>query len=556
MIRSSSALYRWLASTAESKPESPAVTFQRPGTGDEVTYTFGELFERARSLGSALKFSYDNQSAPLGLLMASQEDQVLHYLAGLSIGVVPGILTPPNRKLNPDYYTQTMNEVLRRCEFGAVVTDVEGVHLDSPILTPYDFDSAGGAANSHSIARDTRLNSPFIQFSSGTTGIKRGVLVDDEAVVAQLRVYGETLGISESDRVVSWLPLYHDMGFIACLNMPLAYGVHIVMLDPIDWVSNPGIYLQAVSRYKGSLSWHPNFAYAFMAERVRDAALEGVSLESLRALVNCSEPVTHRSQELFHRRFEPYGLSNNVFKGCYAMAETTFALTHGDADDPTALDPVGPVDGTVTGDGPNVSVGRPLTGVELKIVSSEFEELPDREVGEILVRSPFNFSGYYNDPESTNNSHVEGWYRTGDLGYLADDQVFVVGRKKDVLIVAGVNVFPQDIEDLVSQVDGVHTGRVSVFAAFDGRLQTERVVVLAESDEHATNSRRGIVQDIRQRVLAAFQIGNFDVSLVPRGWLVKSTSGKMARSANHDKWTRQSTGPRAKSPNTRPDRPA
>lgn len=547
---SPSALYQWLASTAESKAENPAITFLQPGSRTEITYSFGELFERARELGSKLESSYRDRSAPVGLLLASQEDQVLHYLAGLSIGVTPGILTPPNRKLNQDYYTQTMNEVLRRCEFGAVVTDLKGMHLESPVLKPYTFEvpSDMNTSRSSSSTQNTPLYSPFIQFSSGTTGIKRGVLVDDEAVIAQLRVYGEILGVSENDRIVSWLPLYHDMGFIACLNMPLAYGAHVVMIDPIDWVSDPAIYLQAVSKHGGSLSWHPNFAYTFMAERVREASLEGVSLGSLRALVNCSEPVTYRSQQLFQQRFKTYGLSSNVFKGCYAMAETTFALTHGDAANPAALDPIGPLDRTITGEGPNVSVGRPLPGVELRIVSTDqLEDLPDREVGEILARSPFNFSGYYNDPESTERSHVDGWYRTGDLGYRVGEDLFVVGRKKDVLIIAGVNVFPQDIEDLVSSVDGVHPGRVSAFGAFDERLQTERVVVLAESDDHAKDEKRFIVQEIRQRVLAAFQIGNFEVSLVPPGWLVKSTSGKMARGANRDKWIRRSTGSQGES---------
>lgn len=541
---SPSSLYQWLASTAESRPEAPALTFLRSGTRTDVTYTFGQLHDRASAIGSKLKSIYSDQSSPVGLLMASQEDQVLHYLAGLSIGAVPGILTPPNRKLNRTYYAQTMSEVLRRCRFGAVITDVEDIQLQARTLSPYTFESLS-SSNTEPDSNDVPLDYPFIQFSSGTTGIKRGVLVDDEAVIAQLRIYGEAIGISDNDCIVSWLPLYHDMGFIACLNMPLAYGIHTIMIDPIDWVSNPALYLQTVSKYGGSVSWHPNFAYAFMAERVRDDALDGVNLESLRALVNCSEPVTHQSQRAFLQRFRDWGLED-VFKGCYAMAETTFALTHGESDDPMYLDPIGPEDGTITGETPNVSVGRPLPGVELKIVSADgLRELSDREVGEILVRSPFNFSGYYNDAESTHRSLVDGWYRTGDLGYRVGEELYVVGRLKDVMIIAGVNVFPQDIEDLVSQVDGVQPGRVSVFAAFDDRTQTEHVVVLAESDDYGSDVGRQLVRNIRQRILAAFQIGHFDVSLVPRGWLVKSTSGKMARAANHDKWMDRSIESRA-----------
>ena len=152
------------------------------------------------------------------------------------------------------------------------------------------------------------------------------------------------------------------------------------------------------------------------------------------------------------------------------------------------------------------------------------------------MRSPFDFAGYYGDPEATGDAVVGEWLRSGDLGYRVGEAFYIVGRLKDLLIVAGVNVFPQDIEDLVSQVDGVQPGRVSAFSAFDDRRQTEHVVVIAESDHYDNDSARALVQDIRQRILAAFQIANFEVRLVPKGWLVKSTSGKVARGANREKW--------------------
>lgn len=533
-------LHQWLRQTATDRSQEKALTFVRGGESSTVTYTYERLYERVDKLAMRLAARYDDSNLPLGVLVASQEDQVLHYLAALSVGVVPAILTPPNRKLNRDYYAQTMSEVLRRCRFGALVTDVEGLDFAGLQMMPHDFEVQAviPSFDRGDAAADSAIDASFMQFSSGTTGIKKGVLVDDEAVTAQLRAYSTALKLNEQDCIVSWLPLYHDMGFIACLNMPLAYGVHTVMIDPIDWVSDPAIYLRAVSEHRGTLSWHPNFAYAFMAKRVRERAVEGVDLSSLRGLVNCSEPVTYDSQLAFLDRFQSRGLSEDVFKGCYAMAETTFALTHGEADDPMYLDPIGPVEHARTpGQSNYVSVGRPLPGVELKIMDSDTQsELPERELGEIWVRSPFNFSGYFNDETATAESLVRDWYRTGDLGYQVDSAFFVVGRAKDLMIVAGVNVFPQEIEEAVSQVDGVHPGRVSAFAVFDDSLQTEKVVVVAESDRDDDTERRRIVQEIRQRILAAFQIGNFDVSLVPRQWLVKSTSGKVARNANRKKW--------------------
>ncbi len=533
-------LYQRLARTATERGQEKALTFVESGGGTAVSYTYKSLFERVEQLASRLASRHDDPTAPLGLLLASQEDQVLHYLAALSIGAVPAILTPPNRKLNRDYYAQTMSGVLRRSRFGALVTDVGELDFEGLQMTPHDLKVRSGPRPPHHDVDTPHppMKASFMQFSSGTTGIKKGVLVDDEAVIEQLNAYSAALQLSEEDCIVSWLPLYHDMGFIACLNMPLAYGVHTVMIDPIDWVSNPAIYFRKVSEHRGTLSWHPNFAFAFMAKRVRDRAIAGANLSSLRGLINCSEPVTYDSQRSFLERFKSWGLAEDVFKGCYAMAETTFALTHGERDDPGYLDPIGPKEHARSpGHAQYVSVGRPLTGVEMKIMDADRQvELAEREMGEIWVSSPFNFSGYFNDEVATSSAFVSDWYRTGDLGYRVGSAFYVVGRAKDLLIVAGVNVFPQEIEEVVSQVDGVHPGRVSVFSVFDESLQTEKVVVVAESDGHDGSDRRQIVQEVRQRVLAGFQIGNFEVSLVPRQWLVKSTSGKMARNANRQKW--------------------
>ncbi|MFO7960321.1 MAG: AMP-binding protein, partial [Nitriliruptoraceae bacterium] len=358
----------------------------------------------------------------------------------------------------------------------------------------------------------------------------------DEAVLAQLRTYAGALRLNSDDRIISWLPLYHDMGFIACLNLPLLYGVPTVVLDPVEWVSRPASFLQAASEEAATLSWNPNFAYAFMAQRVRDSDLTGLDLSSFRALVNCSEPVTHSSQQRFVQRMQPHGLREDVFTGCYAMAETTFALTHGEPDDPASLDPVGPSNGARSNDGdPYVSVGRPLDGVEIRVVDENGDECPDRRIGEIWVRSPFNFRGYLGDDEATERAFADDWYRTGDLGYRVGDAFYITGRSKDVLIVGGVNVFPGDLENVVGEVAGVQPGRAVAFSRFDPRAQTERITVLAESALEGQEATK-VVVEIRQRLLAAFQIANFDVALVPPGWLVKSSSGKMARPANKAKW--------------------
>jgi len=293
--------------------------------------------------------------------------------------------------------------------------------------------------------------------------------------------------------------------------------VHVVMLHPLDWVARPVNFLRAVTRHQATLAWNPNFAYALMAERTRDADLAELRLGSLRGLVNCSEPVTRLSQRRFSERFAPAGLRSDVFLGCYAMAETTYALTHGR-----------PVD-----TGERLSVGRPLQGVELKVCDDAGQELREGAIGELQVRSPFNADGYFENAEATAAAFQGGWYRTGDLGYRQGDEYFVCGRKKDLLIVGGVNVFPDDIEETVGRVEGVQPGRVAVFSEFDEQAQTERVTILVEP---APGAAATLSTELQQRVLAALQLANFSVHLVEPGWLVKSSAGKMARSANRDKW--------------------
>jgi acyl-CoA synthetase (AMP-forming)/AMP-acid ligase II len=304
-------LWERLQSTAERSANDPAFTFLDAAV-HPTPYTFGALFEKAAALGRSLRALRLDASAPFGILLQSQEEQVLHYLAALSIGLRPAIFTPPNRKLSREYFLLTTRAVISTCRFSAVVTNVEGLEIDATLLAPWTLQEA---QRRPALAAALMGKAVLLQFSSGTTGIKRGVLLGGEAVLAQfdIYIYSRAIGLSRQDTIVSWLPLYHDMGFIACMHMPLCFGVHCVMIYPLDWVANPVSWLRAVSEHRSTLGWHPNFAFAFMAERVQDAQLAGLDLSSLRGLVNCSEPVTFESQRRFLDRFDALGLHRDVF---------------------------------------------------------------------------------------------------------------------------------------------------------------------------------------------------------------------------------------------------
>jgi fatty-acyl-CoA synthase len=426
-----------------------------------------------------------------------------------------------------------MSALLGTAQFVALISDVEEVDFTGLFLQPHSLQVSRTCSSQPT---GEAVDGAFLQFSSGTTGIKRGVLVSDEAVLLQVRTYARAIGLEPSDRIASWLPLYHDMGLVACLLLPLLGGVHCLTLNPLDWVSDPGLYLRAVSQYRATLGWNPNFAYAFMAQRVRPRDLSALKLSSLRGLVNCSEPVTRESQQRFLERFSEYGLRSDVFWGCYAMAETTFALTHGTSQDRNYLDPEGPAAPQAhSAPLPRVSVGRPLEGVDLLVVDDSGQSLNERQVGELWVRAPFTMLRYYHNPTGTQEAFAGEWYRTGDLGYRIGDQFYVCGRKKDLLIVGGVNLYPQDIEEIVASVPGVRPGRVSAFARFDAGVQTERIIVLVEA-EGTTVPESALNLAIRQKLLGCLPVANFEIQLVPADWLVKSSAGKMARSANREKW--------------------
>jgi fatty-acyl-CoA synthase len=322
--------------------------------------------------------------------------------------------------------------------------------------------------------------------------------------------------------------------------------VPLVLMSPFDWVRAPYRLLQAISEYRGTLCWLPNFAYNFCALKIRESELENVDLSSWRAAINCSEPMYWDSHEMFLNRFRPYGLRDTALTTCYAMAENVFAVTQGGIQSPVLIESINRT-ALTTGKAEKIahdnldgvkmlSAGKPLDNTNVRVVDAQGNSLPERSVGEIAVKSDCMLTGYYNRPDLTEQAFIDGWYMTGDLGYLAGDELFITGRKKDLIIVGGKNVYPQDIENLAGQVDGVHPGRVAAFGVYNDRAGTEDVVVVAEVDSLDEASGIEISDQVRRQVTRGSDIALRHVHIVERGWLVKTSSGKVARAANREKY--------------------
>jgi len=486
------------------------------------------------------------------------------YFGCVLNGSIPSIMPYLTEKLIPEKYKQdlealfgitkpkgviTYNNFSDEIEFlrnkpenDSVLILVDNVSKDSIIVDKKSEEFPGWACDEKDIA--------LLQHSSGTTGLQKGVALSHQAIFNQLISYSNALEINDADVVVSWLPLYHDMGLIAGFLMPIFLGIPLAFMSPFAWVRAPHLLMQAISNYKGTLCWLPNFAYNFCAKKIRDRNMNGVDLSSLRAVVNCSEPMRKNSHDMFIKAFEQYGLRSSAIATSYAMAENVFAVTQGGIkeavnNDVVKLVPFQEEKKAVLFDGEGqlltmVSAGKPIDGTEVRIADKDGGFLPERNIGEVVLRSNCMLSGYYKRADVTKKAFLnDEWFLTGDFGYMADGELYITGRKKDLIIVGGKNIYPKDIETIVMGVEGVYPGRVVAFGIFNEQKGTEDVVVIAEIDDIYLDKMQEIATLIRSIVTRESAIALRQVLTVERKWLIKTSSGKIARALNKEKYLKE-----------------
>ena len=375
----------------------------------------------------------------------------------------------------------------------------------------------------------------LLQYTSGSTSDPKGVALTHAAVIANAHVISGALGRPTS-ALVSWLPLYHDMGLIGCALTTLYARRPQVLMPPQAFVKDPARWLQDVSDIRADILIAPNFAYALCARSITDEDMAGVDLSSVEVALNGAEPIAPATIDAFEQRFAPYGVRPGTMRPVYGLAECTLAVTFGDPG-PAHIDVVDADrlerDGRAApSDGPArrrtfVSVGRPLPGTAIRIAGEDDRELPDRTIGEIAVRGPSVMNGYHGRPDESAAALRGGWLHTGDLGYVADGRLFITGRSKDLLIRLGRNYYAQDIERAIMQVPGLMTGGVAAFGV--GDLANMRIVVVAESRKRDPQSQDEIQRRIREACQLHFDMGPDDIQLVAPGAIPRTTSGKVRR---------------------------
>ena len=376
----------------------------------------------------------------------------------------------------------------------------------------------------------------IIQFTSGSTDDPKGVMLPQRCLVENIDAIVEGAGLGPHDRGVSWLPLYHDMGLIGLLMTPMVTGFDLAIAPPQDFLASPGDWMRWMSEQRGTVTGGPNFAYALAARAMR--RLDGLDLSAWRMALNGAEPIDPAAVEAFADAGARHGLDSKAPFCVYGMAEATLAISFPvpgtgmtvDVVDNVALETerfAAPATTASSNARRLVQLGRTLRGLELRVCDPESgTPLRDREVGELELRGGSVTPGYYRRSELTADSFHDGWLRTGDLGYLVDGEVVVCGRIKDVIIVGGRNVYPEDVERAAAAVEGVRAGNVIAFG-IEGRRGKEGIVVVAETKVGDPGLLRDSVVD---RVCGAVGIPPLDVVLVPPGTLPKTSSGKLQRS--------------------------
>lgn len=511
-------------------PDTPFLTLIG-AEGEETHLTYDALVRKAERWAATYASAGISPGERIVVIFEHGEELYTAYIGALLMGAVPAMFAHPSPKLSEEVYFETIGALLESSQAAALATWPDLADRLQPVTDRVSgmrkvLTEAGlTTATASPIYPSSDPDAPaFLQYSSGTTGLKKGVMISHRALLWQVRNYAKAIQATEKDTIVSWLPLYHDMGLIACFFLPLITRCRLVGLSPFDWVKRPETWLAAVTRHKGTLSWLPNFAYAFMAKNAPKGEWD---LSSLRGLINCSEPVTQAAHAAFTERFARKGFRASALGASYAMAETTFAVTSAGCGTPLR---------SIERDGRTlVSSGGLLPETDVRILNDNGSELAAGEIGEIEVSCPSLFTGYDNNPELGSQVLSDGRYRTGDLGFLEDGHLFVTGRKRDLIIIGGKNIYPHDIEALAESIEGILPGRSVALGDRDEDAGTETMIILAESDAPAPDWP-ALAASIRRHVATATEVTPADVRVVPRRWLRKSTSGKIARAANLERY--------------------
>jgi fatty-acyl-CoA synthase len=518
----------------------------------ERTITYGALWEQATAMAAGLRHQGLARGESVALMLRTEEAFFPAFFGALIAGCVPVPIYPPFRADRIEEYARRQSAILKSADARLLITFAQAERVAgllrgrAPALASVIPADRLGVRNAPVPALRPGPEDPaLIQYTSGSTGDPKGVLLSHGNLLANIRAIGQALEIGPDDVVVSWLPLYHDMGLIGSWLGAFYFGLPAVIMSPLAFLSRPSRWLRAVHTYGGTISPAPNFAFDLCARKIRDEELEGLDLSRWRLALNGSEMVSPDTIDRFTRRFGRYGFKPEAMTPVYGLAESSVGVTFSPvarsprvdriareafqrsrAIVPAALDDASPLR--------FVSCGSPLPDHEIRLVDDAGLVVGARVEGRVEFRGPSSTRGYFRNPKATQAVLHDGWMDSGDLGYRLDDELFITGRRKDVIIQAGRNVYPQEVEEVAAAVPGIRQGCVAAFGVFDQDVGTERLVVVAETRETAAPARARLREALVSRVVTALAISPDIVVMASPGAVLKTSSGKVRRAATRE----------------------
>lgn len=517
--------------------------------GREEAVTFGALREEGLRIAAGLAERGVGPADTVALMLPTGRAYLTAFSGILYAGAVPVPIYPPVRPSQIEEHLRRQARILENAGVRLLVTVSEAKPLAwllrslvpgmKAVVTVPEIAAAPAPARPH---RAKPADIALLQYTSGSTGNPKGVVLTHGNLLANIRAMGLVTGAAPSDVLVSWLPLYHDMGLIGAWLGSLYHAMVLVLMSPLAFLTRPSRWLEALHRYRGTISAGPNFAFELCLRKVPDEDLDRYDLSSIRWLFNGAEPVMPGTLRRFMERFSRCGLRPEAVAPVYGLAECSVGLTFPQPGRAPRFDRIlrEPLarEGRAVPAPPGepaavefVSCGVPLPGHQVRIVDAAGREVGERVEGRLQFKGPSATSGYYGNPQATARLKDGDWLESGDLGYVSGGEVYVTGRVKDVILRAGRNLYPQELEDAVGSLPGVRKGCVAAFGSPDPRSGTERLVLLVE----ARTEDRGELELLHARIreAAAEVVGDppDEIVFVPPRTILKTSSGKIRRAA-------------------------
>jgi fatty-acyl-CoA synthase len=539
---------------------------------------YGRLKEEARALARRLLGLGLERGARVAIVADTHPDFHRFFFACQYAGLVPVPLPAAIHLGGHQAYVAQMRRLLVIC--GAAVAVAPGAFL------PFVAEAAEGLnlrrfGSPEAFMELPKGESPlqplqpneiaYLQYTSGSTRFPRGVMITQQAVMSNLRdIATHGAKIRPGDRIVSWLPYYHDMGLVGKVLVPLATQLSVDYLGTRDFAMRPRQWLNLMSKNRATISFSPPFGYELCVRRLRHDEVEKFDLGAWRVAGVGAETIRPGPLDDFAHLLAPSGFDRRAFLACYGMAECSLAVSFAPLEQGLGLDcvdgdhlaefreavPYGCVSGRSEGRATTlVNCGTPLPGYEIEVRDAHGRVLPERHCGTVFVSGPSVMSGYFNDPEMTAEAlSSDGWLNTGDLGYRIGDSLLITGRVKDLIIINGRNIWPQDLEYLAEQQPEVRTGDASAFSVPGGDGE-ERAVLVIQCRESDVTKRAGLTERLRCLIREELGIDCF-IELVPPHTLPRTSSGKLSRSGARRDFLKRVSGERLIQLQTNPYRTA